>query len=78
MDVVVGIGGGSLFVLMIETPHTLHTHSRSSLYLYKVFQHLRQCLVVIRMQLQPDICSQGPKSGDVLGVGVGVGVSVGI
>ena len=31
---VVGIGGGSLFVLMTETPHTLHTHSRSSSYIY--------------------------------------------
>jgi hypothetical protein len=43
----------SLF--MIETPHTLHTHSRSTLYIYKVFQHLLQWLVVIRMQLQLDI-----------------------
>ena len=31
------------------------------IYIYKVFQHLRQCLVVIRMYLQPDICSQGPR-----------------
>jgi hypothetical protein len=31
---VVGIGGGSLLVLMIKTPHTLHTHIRSSLYIY--------------------------------------------
>ena len=42
---------------MIENPHILHTHSRSTLYIYiyKVFQHLLQWLVVIRMQLQPDI-----------------------
>ena len=32
-----------------------------------MFQHLRQWPVVIRMQLQPDICSMGPKSDDVLG-----------
>jgi hypothetical protein len=32
---VVGIGGGFLLVLMIETPHSLHTHSRSSSYIYK-------------------------------------------
>ena len=54
MDVV-GIGGGSLLVLMIEAPHSLHTHSRSSLYIYNAIQHLLQWLVVIRMQLQPDI-----------------------
>jgi hypothetical protein len=30
----VGIGGGSLLVLMIDTPHPVHTHSRSSLYIY--------------------------------------------
>ena len=35
-----GVGGGSTLVLMIKTPHTLHTHSRSSLYIYEVFQHL--------------------------------------
>ena len=36
MDVV-GIGGGSLLVLMIEVPHTLvHTHSRSSLYIIHI------------------------------------------
>jgi hypothetical protein len=46
--VVVGVAGGSLLVLMIETPHTLHTQSRSTLYIckYKVFQHLLQWLVV--------------------------------
>ena len=63
---VVGIGGGSLFVLMIETPHPLHTHSRSSLYIYNAIQHLEQWLPVIRMPLHPDICSLRPKS-DVLG-----------
>ena len=30
----VGIGGGSLLVLMIDTPHPVHTLSRSSLYIY--------------------------------------------
>ena len=39
MDVV-GIGGGSLLVLLIEVPHPLHTHRRSSSYIYKDFQHL--------------------------------------
>jgi hypothetical protein len=53
---VVGIGGGFLLVLMIETPHSLHTHSRSSSYMYKVFQHLLQWLVVIRLPPHPDIC----------------------
>jgi hypothetical protein len=42
----------SQLVLMIKTPHTLHTHSRSTLYIYKVFQHLTLLLKVIRMQLQ--------------------------
>jgi hypothetical protein len=52
---IVGVGDGSLLVLMIAVPHSLHTHSRSTLYIYKMFQHLLQWLVVIRMQLQPDI-----------------------
>jgi hypothetical protein len=39
---VVGVGGGFLLVLMIETPHSLHTHSRSSLYIYNAIQHLLQ------------------------------------
>jgi hypothetical protein len=30
----------SLLVLIIETPHSLHSHSRSSSYIYKVLQHL--------------------------------------
>jgi len=33
---VVRIGGGSLLVLMIETPSLVQTHSRSSLYIYSV------------------------------------------
>jgi hypothetical protein len=41
---VVGIGGGFLLVLMIETPHSLHTHSRSTSYIYNVFQLLLQRL----------------------------------
>ena len=42
-----------LLVLMIETPHPVHTHSRSSLYIYKVFEHLQQWLRVIGMSLTP-------------------------
>ena len=33
---VVGIGGRSLLVLMIDIPHPVHTHSRSSLYILSV------------------------------------------
>jgi len=54
---VVGIGGGSLLVLMIEAPHSLHTHSRSSLYIYNAIQHLLLWLQVVRMLPHPDICS---------------------
>ena len=63
-----------LLVLMIDTPHTLHTHIISTSYIYDVFQHLQQWLQVIRMQLQPDICSPRPKS-DVLGFSLGSSVS---
>ncbi len=63
MDVV-GIGGRFLLVVMIETPHSLHTHSRSSSYIsYKDFEHLLLWLVVvIRMQPHSDICPLGPDS----------------
>ena len=44
MDVV-GIGGGFLLVLMIETPHSRHTHSRSSLYIYIIQTVARRCIV---------------------------------
>ena len=37
--------------MMIETPQPLHTHIRSSLYIYNAIQNLRQWLQVIRMQL---------------------------
>jgi hypothetical protein len=47
---VVGKAGGFLLVLMIEAPHFLHTHIRSSLYINNVIQHLLQWLQVIRMQ----------------------------
>jgi hypothetical protein len=72
---VVGLAGGSLLVVMIEAPHFLHTHShsRSSLYIYNAIQHLLQWLVVISMQLQPDICSMEPERG-VLGVKAGFSV----
>jgi hypothetical protein len=49
-------------VLMIEAPHSLHTHSRSSLYIYNAIQHLLLWLQVIRMLPHPDIYSLGPKS----------------
>ena len=41
---------------MIDAPHPLHTHIRSSLYIYIVCQHLIPWLVFIRMQPQPDVC----------------------
>jgi hypothetical protein len=44
-----------VLVLMIDTPHPVHTHSRFSLYIYKVFQHLLMWLQVIRMQ--PHTCN---------------------
>jgi hypothetical protein len=78
---VVGIAGGSLLVLMFESPHSLHTHIRSSLYIYNAIQRLLQWLVVvvISMQFQPDICSMEPESGcpRSLVLGVKAGFSVG-
>jgi hypothetical protein len=59
---VVGIEGGFLLVLMIKTPHTLHTHSRSSLYINNAIQHLLQWLQVIRMPPHLDIYSPQPES----------------
>jgi hypothetical protein len=44
---VVGVRGGFLLVLMIQTPHSLHTHSRSSLYIYNAIQHLLLWLQVL-------------------------------
>jgi hypothetical protein len=61
---VVGVGGGSLLVHIIEAPHSFHTHIRSTLSIYnKMFQHLQLCLVVIRMLPHPYMCSVGPESG---------------
>jgi hypothetical protein len=40
---------------MIGAPHALHTHSRSTSYIYNVFQHLLLWLVVIKMQSQHDM-----------------------
>ena len=48
---VVGVAGGSMLVLMIETPHPLHTLISSFLYIYNAIHHLLQWLVAIRMQL---------------------------
>ena len=71
MSYVLGVEVGVTVGLMIETPHPVHTHSRSSLYIYKVFEHLQQWLRVIRMQLQPE----GPKSDVVHGFALGSSVS---
>ena len=60
---------------MNDTPSPVHTYSKSSLYVYKVFQRRLQWLKVIRMQPYPNICSLGPKS-DVLGVEGGVSVGI--
>jgi len=49
--------------VMIETPHSIHTHSRSSLYIYNAIQHLRQWLQAISMPPHPDICYLRPESG---------------
>jgi hypothetical protein len=54
---VVGVRGGFLLVLMIQTSHSLHTHSRSSLYVYNPVQHLLLWLQVIRMLPHLDIYS---------------------
>ena len=64
MDVLslVSVEDGSLLILMIEAPHSLHTHSRSSLYIYNAIQNLTLLLKVIRMQPHPDICSLGPET----------------
>jgi hypothetical protein len=34
-----GVADGSLLVLMIEAPLSLHTHRRSSLYIYNATPH---------------------------------------
>jgi hypothetical protein len=54
---VVGVGGGTLLVLMIEASHPLYTRIRSSLYIYNAVQvqHMLLWLVVIRMQ--PHTCN---------------------
>ena len=44
---------------MIGTPHQLHTHRRSSLYIYNALQHLLQWLVVIRILPHPNMASGG-------------------
>jgi hypothetical protein len=62
------VGGGYLLLLTIEASHPLHTHGRSSLYIYIVFQHLLQFLVVIRMPPHPYI---HPLGVDVVCVGGG-------
>jgi hypothetical protein len=57
LTVKVVVVGDFLQYVMIEAPHTLYTHSRSSSYIYIVFPHLILRLqVIIRMQPQPDIC----------------------
>jgi hypothetical protein len=63
--------------VMIEAPHSLHTHNRSSSYIYNAIQHLLQLqrLEVIRMPPHTDIRSMGPVRVDVVGV---AGWSVGL
>ena len=53
MDVV-GIGGGSLLVLLIKVPHPLHTHRRSSSYIFNAIQHL---LLWLGIRMQPHTCN---------------------
>jgi uncharacterized protein YerC len=60
---VVGVAGGSRLVLMIEAPNSLHTHRRSSLYIYNAIQHLLQRLQVIRMLPHTDIRPQWDVAG---------------
>jgi hypothetical protein len=60
----------SVFYIMIETLHPVHTHNRSSSYIYTVFQHLLLRPAVIRMQPHAAICSIEPEN-DVLGVKAG-------
>jgi hypothetical protein len=48
----VGAGVTVAVGCMIDNPHTLHTHSRSSLNICKVFQNLTLLLKVIRKQPQ--------------------------
>jgi len=68
-----------LLVLMIETPHPVHTHSRSSLYIYKVFEHLQQWLRVIRVGCSSSLIyalmDLRPKSDVVHGFALGSSVS---
>ena len=47
---------------MFEAPHPLHTHSRSSLYIYNAIQNLLLWLQVIRMLPHPDICYLRPET----------------
>ena len=58
----------SLWKVMIMALHPLHTHIRSSSYLYEAFHHLPLWLVVLRMQPQPDMClgSQSQRSSGSL------------
>jgi len=67
---VVGIGGGYLLVPMIQAPHSIHTHSRSSLYIYNAIQHLRQGIQVISMPPHP-IFAIWDLRVDVVGIGGG-------
>jgi hypothetical protein len=64
-----------MLYIMIEAPHPLHTHSRSSSYIYIVFQHLLLWLQVIRMQHQPDIYLV---SQSKVGVGDSPGFAMGL
>jgi hypothetical protein len=70
---VVGVAGGSLLVYIIEAPHPLHTHRRSTLYIIKCNSSPATVASGLSMQLQPDIRSMEPKV-EVLGVKAGFSV----
>jgi hypothetical protein len=68
---VVGVGDGSLLVLITGTPDTLHTHTTSSLYIYNAIQHLLQWLAVIRMMQHHIVITLWDLRVNVVGIGGG-------
>jgi hypothetical protein len=60
---------------MIEAPHTLHTHRRSSSYIYTELQHLLPWLAVKWMQHCTDICWVSWSQFTVVAVGECVGLT---
>ena len=57
--------------LMIETPHSLHTHTRSSLYIYNAIQHLLQGFCIIRMMQHHIVITLWDLRVNVVGIGGG-------